>query len=171
MADVRDFGTLDYIQAEALGQPGQRRFRLQALNVERSLAILWLEKEQLGALDEALESVLKVEGYEHRPVPPDDLVPPPVIPLNADLEIGVAQLSMGLNQGERRVVLIATDSADPDEEDALNLTFEFDYRKGYELRRQIREVVSAGRPACPLCTAPMDPAGHVCVRSNGHNPH
>jgi uncharacterized repeat protein (TIGR03847 family) len=31
-----------------------------------------------------------------------------------------------------------------------------------------REVVRAGRPVCPLCSQPKDPAGHVCPRSNGH---
>ncbi|MEX2081654.1 MAG: DUF3090 family protein, partial [Dehalococcoidia bacterium] len=31
------------------------------------------------------------------------------------------------------------------------------------------EVVAAGRPPCPLCTAPLDPAGHVCVKRNGHH--
>lgn len=171
MADVRDFGTLEHIEAEALGQPGQRRFRLRAVNLRGSLAVMWLEKEQLNALGEAIESVLNDEGYEHQSLPPDDQPAVPMIPLSAEFEIGVAQLSMGLNQAEQRIVLIAADSADPDEEDALNLSFEFGYRMGFKLREQIREVVSAGRPKCPLCTAPMDPSGHVCVRSNGHNPH
>ncbi len=171
MADVRDFGTLEHIEAEAIGQPGQRRFRLRAVNMQRSLAVLWLEKEQLNALGDALESVLKDEGYHHQALTPDDMASPPVIPLTAEFEAVVAQLSMGLNQAERRIVLIAADSADPDEHDALNLRFEFGYRMGFELREQIRQVVAAGRPLCPLCTAPMDPSGHVCVRSNGHNPH
>jgi uncharacterized repeat protein (TIGR03847 family) len=29
-------------------------------------------------------------------------------------------------------------------------------------------VVSAGRPPCPLCGAPLDPRGHICPRRNGH---
>jgi uncharacterized repeat protein (TIGR03847 family) len=29
-------------------------------------------------------------------------------------------------------------------------------------------VVSAGRPACPLCNLPLDPQGHVCPRQNGY---
>jgi uncharacterized repeat protein (TIGR03847 family) len=31
-----------------------------------------------------------------------------------------------------------------------------------------RAVVAAGRPACPLCTQPLDPQGHVCPRQNGY---
>jgi uncharacterized repeat protein (TIGR03847 family) len=43
----------------------------------------------------------------------------------------------------------------------------------YATRRQVRamaakgaEAVAAGRPLCPLCDMPMDPAGHRCPRWN-----
>ncbi|HVQ48818.1 MAG TPA: DUF3090 family protein, partial [Mycobacterium sp.] len=26
----------------------------------------------------------------------------------------------------------------------------------------------AGRPPCPLCDEPLDPEGHICVRTNGY---
>ena len=29
-------------------------------------------------------------------------------------------------------------------------------------------VVRAGRPPCPFCLIPIDPTGHICVRSNGY---
>jgi len=29
-------------------------------------------------------------------------------------------------------------------------------------------VISAGRPPCPLCEEPLDPEGHICVRTNGY---
>jgi uncharacterized repeat protein (TIGR03847 family) len=32
-----------------------------------------------------------------------------------------------------------------------------------------RRVVAAGRPACPLCGQPLDPAGHLCPRHNGYH--
>jgi uncharacterized repeat protein (TIGR03847 family) len=28
-------------------------------------------------------------------------------------------------------------------------------------------LVAAGRPPCPFCGNPLDPAGHVCPRANG----
>ena len=31
-------------------------------------------------------------------------------------------------------------------------------------------LVEAGRPPCPLCALPLDPAGHDCPRTNGHRP-
>jgi uncharacterized repeat protein (TIGR03847 family) len=171
MADTREFGPVIYIAAEALGQPGQRRFRLRAMNEDGESAALWLEKEQLNALGDAIDTVLKDEGYEYQRLPLDDIEPDPVLPLDASVEMRIIQLSMGVNRETQRVVLIGADSAETDDPGTAAITLEFDYRRGHELRRQITSVVAAGRPACPLCTAPMDPEGHVCVRSNGHNPH
>ena len=34
--------------------------------------------------------------------------------------------------------------------------------------RRARALVSAGRPPCPFCGGPLDPAGHVCPRANGY---
>ena len=34
--------------------------------------------------------------------------------------------------------------------------------------RRALKVVSQGRPPCPLCGLPLDPAGHICPRQNGH---
>lgn len=31
-----------------------------------------------------------------------------------------------------------------------------------------QRVISAGRPPCPLCDEPLDPEGHICVRTNGY---
>ena len=43
----------------------------------------------------------------------------------------------------------------------------------YATRAQVRamaargaEAVAGGRPPCPLCDMPMDPAGHRCPRWN-----
>jgi uncharacterized repeat protein (TIGR03847 family) len=32
-----------------------------------------------------------------------------------------------------------------------------------------RRVVAAGRPPCPLCGQPLDPAGHLCPRHHGYH--
>ncbi len=164
------FGPLIYIAAEAIGQPGQRRFRLRAMSEIGDSASLWLEKEQLAAVGEAIDEVLKNDGYTYQPAPLDDTSGEPVFPLNATVDFRTGQLSMGVDHDERRIILIAADGT-PEEDNGTSVTMSLDYRRAYELRRQIGDVVAAGRKPCPLCTAPMDPAGHVCVRTNGHNPH
>ncbi|MDQ3044791.1 MAG: DUF3090 family protein, partial [Chloroflexota bacterium] len=46
------------VRAEAIGEPGQRRFRLLVL-VEGKTYIGWMEKQQLQALGLALEQLLE----------------------------------------------------------------------------------------------------------------
>ncbi|MBI2765274.1 MAG: DUF3090 family protein [Chloroflexi bacterium] len=169
MAARHDFGLVTHISPEAIGQPGQRRFRLRILTADSESASLWLEKEQLTAVGDAVESVLSDEEYRYERLPLDDLEPDPVFPLSPDVDLQVGQLSMGINRETRHIVLMGSEAAP--ESEAESFTVEFDYRRGHELRRSIREVVSAGRPPCPLCSGPVDPAGHVCARSNGHHPH
>ena len=36
-----------------------------------------------------------------------------------------------------------------------------------EFAARSSRVISAGRPPCPLCAESLDPAGHLCVRTNG----
>ena len=36
------------------------------------------------------------------------------------------------------------------------------------LSEHATEVVSQGRPICPMCGQPIDPDGHFCPRRNGH---
>ncbi len=167
MTDTRDFGPVSHISAEAIGQPGQRRFRLHVLSTTGRTASLWLEKEQLAALGEAIENVLKGEGFEYAPPPPDDIPREPVFPLAADDDFHIGQLSMGVDQGRKKLVLLAAETAG--EDDMPGLSIEFDYEHGHDLRRQIAAVVAAGRPPCRLCGAPIDPEGHICPRSNGHH--
>lgn len=167
MADPRDLGEVFFIGPEAVGVPGQRRFRIKAMADDGTSVSLWLEKEQLTALGDAIDTVLKGENYRHRPLAPDDLPPEPVFPLRSTVEFQVGQLSMGVRQAATRIVLIASEVSSGDD-DAAAVQFEFVYALGGELRRRITEVVAAGRPPCPLCGAPLD-SSHVCPRSNGHH--
>ncbi len=170
MAEGRELGTVVHVSAEAIGEPGSRRFRLRAMSEAGDTASIWLEKEQLAALGEAIEKVLRDEGYEYTRVPLDDLEPDPVFPLSASIDFRAAQLSMGANAKSRSLVIIGTETADASAPGDV-VTMEIDFRRCYELRGQIRAVVAAGRETCPLCGGPIDPSGHVCVRSNGHQPH
>jgi len=168
MAELRELGPVHHISPEAIGRPGERRFRLRAVTRGGNSASLWLEKEQLSALGDAIETVLASEEYRYRRSPLDDQEPAPVFPLSAEYDFPIGQLSMGLNREKERVVLVAAEAANPDEP-GTSVSVEFDYRQAYELRGEITRVVASGRPPCPLCGGPLDPQGHVCPRSNGHH--
>jgi uncharacterized repeat protein (TIGR03847 family) len=170
MGEVEDFGRLVSVNGEAIGPPGQRRFRLCLLGDGRSAAC-WLEKEQLAALGEAIEQALRDQGYQYVPPPPDDATEKPVFPLSADIEFVTGRLSIGLDPGEQILVVTAGDPAPPDDPDSHEVRGAFSFEQGYELAQEIREVVAAGRKPCPLCSAPMDPGGHMCVKRNGHRSH
>ncbi|GAB4328354.1 MAG: DUF3090 domain-containing protein [Dehalococcoidia bacterium] len=165
-----DLGPLSGIVADAIGVPGQRRFRLQLLAASGESALIWVEKAQVAALSEAIRAVLADEGYRYQPMAPDDAGPPPVMPLAPDIEMDIraGQLSLGLNREAEMLVLVCLEPDESGEAAEQTLTAGIDYRRAYELGRQIVELVAAGRPTCPLCTAPIDAGGHVCPRLNGH---
>ena len=52
-----DFGLVDVVDAEAIGEPGQRTFRLRARSGAMRAA-LWMEKEQLTVLGRAISRLL-----------------------------------------------------------------------------------------------------------------
>jgi uncharacterized repeat protein (TIGR03847 family) len=165
-----DMGEVVFVAAEAQGQPGQRRFRLKAIGADGESASLWMEKEQLGALGEAIGNVLENEHFVPQRRPLDDLEPEPPFPLSPTFDFRLARLSLGLNRDDRRLVVVAG-AAPGDLEELEGISLEFGLAAAHDLQQQITSGVAAGRPPCPLCTAPMSPEGHVCVRSNGHNPH
>ena len=52
-----ELGLVFVLGTDAVGQPGQRRFRL-FLRATHGSAIIWLEKQQLAGLSEALDRTL-----------------------------------------------------------------------------------------------------------------
>ena len=163
---LTEFGPVQHLSADAVGQPGQRRFRLRAISQGGAYAFVWMEKEQLTAIGEAIETTLEHAEVDLDPSGPRGL--DPVFPLqaNVDLDVRGGRLSLGLNEETRHIVVVAAEGASEAEGEAISI--EFDFEAARHLRVQITEVVAAGRPPCPFCGAPIDPEGHVCPRSNGH---
>ncbi|MCY3646167.1 MAG: DUF3090 family protein [Chloroflexota bacterium] len=163
---LTEFGPVQHLSADAVGQPGQRRFRLRAISQGGAYAFVWLEKEQLSAIGEAIETTLEHAEVVLTPSGPGE--PEPVFPLqaNLDLDVRAGRLSLGLNEETRVIVIVAAEGASEAEGEAVSIEFDFDIAR--RLRAQITEVVAAGRQPCPFCGAPLDPEGHVCPRSNGH---
>ena len=164
---LTEFGPVQHLSADAVGQPGRRRFRLRAISQGGAYAFVWMEKEQLSAIGEAIETTLE---HANAPLAPSAFEEPdPVFPLeaNLDLDVRAGRLSLGLNEETLSIVIIAAEAPTEGEGEAVSL--EFDFEEARRLRARIAEVVAAGRPPCPFCSAPIDPDGHVCPRSNGHH--
>src|SRR5579859_709020 len=178
-----DLGPVRVLGADAVGQPGQRRFRLFALSALGS-AIMWMEKEELANLSLALDQslalltegqVLRTEasvGEQPEPITlPADF---PRIP-NYDFQVGQMKLSFddrtslfGLRVTPLEIV--GGGSLEPHfimrEEESVS--FFFTQQEAHELSRSITSIVTAGRPVCPLCHTPLDGGPHACIKQNGH---
>lgn len=171
MAEAQhDFGLATRLEADALGEPGKRTFRLLVRSGSSS-ALIWIEKEELMALAVAIEQVLEQAA-------PDEVAKAEVaplagqvqdFPLNPTVEFRVGQLQLGHDTLNEQFQLIATDVEQIQEDDANpTLTVRVNYRMAIRLCRQIAALASAGRPRCPLCGQPMGPEPHSCPLSNGH---
>ena len=171
MDDVRyDYRVLTRLEAEALGRPGQRTFRLIVGNDRGETAVLWIEKEQLQALGEAIDRLLAQLGprrtrrLDVRPAPPQPAAPL-VDPPAAEFKIG--RLGLGYDAEESRCLLVAHDiEGDPEGPPTLRcLITRAQFR---HLSEQIAGLMAAGRPLCPMCGTPLSDEPHFCPPSNGH---
>jgi uncharacterized repeat protein (TIGR03847 family) len=169
-----DFGRVDRLEAEAIGEPGQRTFRLRVSSGQRT-ASLWLEKEQLQALALALMRLLVQMGQPEY-IPAAGAAPNPLAPFpeEASLDLKVGRLGLGLDQTDGNIVLFAyeteegeEESEQPDETEAA-LACRAAPAQCRDLVAMIEGIIASGRPICRLCLGPIDPEGHVCARSNGH---
>jgi uncharacterized repeat protein (TIGR03847 family) len=173
------FGPATRLQAQAIGEPGHRTFRIMVESDDGRAAALWVEKEQLQALGLAVEQLLaEFQGSGPAKLPRQ----PPVetFPPNPTVDFKVGRLALGqdeseLETGPRYVLLVYDLEGSTSEEEDPNQPATFACRATREqlrsLSRNIAEVVAAGRPRCPLCGEPMDSPNkpHGCVRANGHH--
>ena len=166
--------------AGTVGQPGDRTFYLQASDEAGRTVSVALEKSQVQVLAERMDELLdEIANRATVVVPPeadvDDLEP---LTAPVDEEFRVAAMGLAWDGSEEAVVVEAVAATDEpiDEEailsdsdegpDALRVTITPMAARAFIARA--RRVVAAGRPPCPLCALPLDPAGHVCPRQNGY---
>jgi len=158
-----DLGHAIAIDAESFGEPGQRTFRLRIEGASGEFAVVWVEKEQVQALQMALKQMLAQLDYETG-APPDMSG----FPESPNHEFKVGRMSMGFDHRDQKVVLQMYDIESFEDADPI-LSTKVSAQQSAALRTQLIEIVAGGRPLCPLCEAPMDASGHTCIRSNGHS--
>lgn len=158
-------------EADAIGVPGQRTFRM-ILGAAGEVVVLWLEKQQLQALGMAFEQMiaqLRAAGVAAARV--SELEPGAIGPVPLDsAEYHVGRLAVGFDEERARITLFVHD-IEADEADPPAVVARLDLQRAKTMATQIERLVSAGRPTCPRCGAPIGPDGHVCPHDNGHFPH
>jgi uncharacterized repeat protein (TIGR03847 family) len=164
---VIDFGVAQGIEAGSAGSPGQRTFHLRILGEAGQSAALKLEKEHLVGLRTGLRELLAQIGHQETPEVRRALR----FPRTADHDFPAGALGIGFSSEDGTIVLEVRELEDEEEEspDATTIRVRFAPSQGASLATQMEEIIGAGRPICPLCLTPIDPGGHVCVKSNGHS--
>jgi uncharacterized repeat protein (TIGR03847 family) len=144
-----DLPDVDRFTAGAVGEPGQRVFYLQAVAGSETVTVR-CEKTQVAALGEYLAQLLAdLPAPDVTSVPNDLELIAPIDPVWIAGQIGVV-----FDESRDRMVVRVDEMpvGDGDEDDSATL-------------------VAAGRPPCPLCGRPIDPEGHMCIKTNGHHKH
>jgi uncharacterized repeat protein (TIGR03847 family) len=179
---VFDFRAPDRFVVGTVGMPGERTFFLQVRqgNAVTSVA---LEKAQVAALAERVDQLLDEAATRSEPGeipegPSPELADTGSLDAPIVEEFRVGAMALGWDEANRLVVIEAHAVAEEDMEtpdigdddvegpDTLRVWVTPAYARAFAERA--RTVVSAGRPPCPFCSQPLDPAGHICPRANGY---
>jgi len=168
-----DLNPITHITTDAIGQPGQRTFYIQAWQDERVVSLI-VEKVQIQTLAVGLDQYLAeldLRSPNLSPASPayDEEkmhIHPPVDPL-----FRVGELGLGYDAESDKIILVAREvqaSDDQPEEEANIVRFWCSRSQLLAMCRWGLEVASRGRPLCPQCGEPMEPEGHFCPKKNGH---
>jgi uncharacterized repeat protein (TIGR03847 family) len=166
----------DHFTAGAVGPPGQRVFYLQGREAD-TMVTLKCEKEQVAALAEYLGGLLaRLPTATATPDDKRELLQP----FEAAWPVG--SLGVGYDGERDRIVVVANERVEQDGEEEqgegepdtpgavepASARFAITRVQAAAFVERARLLQRAGRPTCPMCGEPKDPAGHVCPRSNGH---
>ena len=83
---MHDLGLTDSIEAETLGEPGQRTFNIKARS-GRGEAVVWMEKEQLFQVGVSLKQFLATRESTADPVPFSPAHPETSYPIEIEFKI------------------------------------------------------------------------------------
>lgn len=165
--------------AGTVGEPGERTFYLQATGGGRTVSVA-LEKLQVSLLadrlEELLEEVQRRLGVQMPATGQVEDLRPLDMPVDEEFRVGAMGLAWDADDG-----VVVVEAQAQGEEPADESTILEDVEEGPDVLRvkitpqdarefvnRARRVVAAGRPPCPLCGLPLEPAGHICPRQNGY---
>lgn len=172
---LHDLNPAQHIVADAVGEPGKRTFYLQARSRASSISLV-MEKQEVNSLALSVLQLLEELENQYPELPPASARGHnPELEMPIDPSFRVAELSIGYDEDEDMIWLVAkalvTNEAgaiiDPDEESVPTVRIVASRSLMRAMSEHALEVISQGRPICPLCGRPIDRAGHFCPRSDG----
>jgi len=167
-----DFPDPERFVVGTVGMPGERTFFLQA-RTGASIVSVVLEKQQVAALADRMEQILSVVRGTNLPSPavPDDK--PLELPIFEEFRVGT--MALGWDDDAKKMVVEAyavtedevPEMGEDDDEGVDTLRVRLTSDQVVLFMHRARTMVASGRPACPFCSQPLDPTGHICPRANG----
>jgi uncharacterized repeat protein (TIGR03847 family) len=173
MSDEYDFDAPDHCTVGVIGEVGNRLFLFycrQGLN-ETTVKV---EKQQIAVLASYLGRIVRELGRPGHL--PEDLE----FYGTEEYEWVVGTIGVSYDEDLDRIVVVLEEIGLEDEEDEAEdeeaeengrvLRVALSREQAAAFAIHATTLVEAGRPPCPLCALPLDPAGHICPRTNGHRP-
>ena len=164
-----DLGLVDFLQCEAIGEPGQRTFNITARS-ERGEAIVWMEKEQLFQVGISVKQFLVTRESTPDPAPFD--VPAIDSPVPVHVEFKTGEMSLRHDPASDVFTLVASDIPREDSVDGplAEITMSFNREQAEQISdRSIERAIvsipsryrSMNRPFLKACacigTTPSNP--------------
>jgi uncharacterized repeat protein (TIGR03847 family) len=173
-----ELGPVDRITADAVGEPGDRTFYIQA-RAGSELVTVIVEKQQVQLLAASVLELLE-DAPETEPNADE-----PTMNLEEPLDPRwrAGRLSIGFDQ-ERDLFLLEVEELQAELEDlgdddpGLMAVPEIEPEsirilaspaQMLALSRHGAAVAARGRPTCQFCGNPIDAEGHACPAMNGHS--
>lgn len=172
-----ELGPVDRITADAVGEPGDRTFYIQARAGEELVTVI-VEKQQVQLLAASVLELLQDAPATERAAEESTMsLEEPLFP-----RWRAGRLSIGFDE-ERELFMLEVEEFQPDLEDLgaedpppiLPETEPESIRiwaspaQMLALSRHGAAVAARGRPICQFCSNPIDAEGHACPAMNGHS--
>jgi uncharacterized repeat protein (TIGR03847 family) len=148
----------DRVTVGTIGEVGQRLFLVQAREGRR-LVVVKVEKDQIAILASWLARVVRTMSR------PAELEVDMELEAEYEVDLVAGQITVAADEAAERIEVLI----EPAEEDGDSLSVVLSKEQAAAFAIRSVQLIEAGRPPCPLCGLPLDPRGHDCPRTNGHN--
>jgi uncharacterized repeat protein (TIGR03847 family) len=171
VSDEFDFDAPDHCTIGVLGEVGHRLFLFYCRQGLTETTVK-VEKQQVAVLAGYLGRIVKELGRPGHL--PEDLE----FYGTEEFEWVVGTIGVSYDEELDRIIVVLeemdVDDEDEDEDDLAEsgrvLRVALTREQAAAFAIHATQQVESGRPPCPLCSLPLDPAGHDCPRTNGHRP-
>jgi uncharacterized repeat protein (TIGR03847 family) len=166
VSESYDIDGVDRITLDAVGEPGERTFYVQAQSGPLIVTLL-VEKEQVRLLAEALLQLLGTLPETDEGPAPDAEALSLEGPLEPEWRVG--EMAIEYEEANGGVEILITEiESEEDTEIGARARFMVSRAQARAMALHALEVVAAGRPRCQFCGYPLEPEGHICPAMNGH---